>query len=87
LPEGVRLLALANRAGAARQGARPIEVDARGRFIIEDLPAGDYEITLRAAGRLAFEPPRQLVSVPGAGEVNVTLTLDLAARGDRGGRP
>jgi hypothetical protein len=55
------------------------QADARGRFVIEGLPGGEYEITARIFSRQGSHPKtaRQLISVPEGGEVSVTLNLDL----------
>ncbi len=87
LPEGIRLLAFVRRVGALTQNRRPTEVDARGRFMIEDLPAGDYEIMLRPTAATRSEPSRQQVAVPEAGDVSVTMTFDLSNINESGGRP
>ncbi len=80
-------------------GGRSAEVDARGRFVLEGVPAGEYEITLMSfsqmrtvttasdgtttvtmnSGQSRPLMARQKVIVPAAGEVPVTMTLDLAA--------
>jgi len=80
-----RLLVFARRllpAGDPRAGesGRSSQVDARGRFIFEGLPAGDYELSVRSFRR-AGPPPanwRQQVSVPEGAEITITLTLDPA---------
>lgn len=58
---------------------RSIEADARGRFLLEGLPAGEYEFTARVFSGRGARPnvARQQVSVPEGAEVSVTLTLDL----------
>ena len=64
--------------------ARHAEADERGRFHLERLPLGDYELTLyphlsrgrRAAVPPAFKPVRQRVTVSGSAPVDVTLTLE-----------
>ncbi|MCP9494242.1 MAG: carboxypeptidase regulatory-like domain-containing protein [Pyrinomonadaceae bacterium MAG19_C2-C3] len=62
-------------------------VDVNRRFRIENLPAGEYEITLTAyappaPGRppLRIPPVRQLVSVSGTGDTQIALTLDLTPK-------
>jgi hypothetical protein len=62
-------------------GMQPAEVDTRGRFTIEGLPAGEYELQLRVFGPNTppnAPPHKQNVSVPEGGETPVTLTLNLA---------
>ncbi|HVG37892.1 MAG TPA: hypothetical protein VM870_01325, partial [Pyrinomonadaceae bacterium] len=62
------------------------DVDSRGRFLIENVLSGDYEIILNAMQPPApGQPPRQIppvkksVSVSDGARVEVTLTLDLGA--------
>jgi hypothetical protein len=63
-------------------------VDGRGRFILEGLAAGEYELTVNAwIPRTSAAPQgtslpaaRQTVSVPEKGEINVTLVYDLSAK-------
>ncbi len=92
LPEGARLAV-----NARRRGDEPgfgymshgVEADARGRFVMEGLPTGEYEITLEAQ----FRPPppgalppavKQTVSVTNGIASDVTLTLDLNAKRTEG---
>jgi hypothetical protein len=84
LPEGVRLSVSSRRVGASSPGFGGTEVDSRGRFAIEGLMAGEYELSLRAyvPGVLAAQGPRfptvrQTVSVLDTGEVSVTLVYDI----------
>lgn len=62
-------------------------VDVNRRFRIENLPAGEYEITLGVfapptPGRPPFQipPVRQTVSVSGTGDTQIALTLDLTPK-------
>jgi protocatechuate 3,4-dioxygenase beta subunit len=88
LPAGTRL-----GVSARRRGDEPgfgymshgTLVDARGQFVIEGLPAGEYELTLEI--NLSAAPPptlpptvKQTVSVANDMASEVTLTLDLNAR-------
>ncbi|MFN7927089.1 MAG: carboxypeptidase regulatory-like domain-containing protein [Blastocatellia bacterium] len=62
-----------------------IQVDSRGRFVIEGLLPGEYELQLIPVGSLGAPPPqglrveRQQVVV-GAGETRVTFTLNLGEK-------
>ncbi len=78
------------------------DVDARGNFVLEGLAAGEYELTLSSYGpRFATPnappgapppqpaPPltaKQKITVPAAGEVSVTMTLDVTAQTNPAGR-
>jgi protocatechuate 3,4-dioxygenase beta subunit len=79
-PPGARATAHARRAGAttAGDGGRSVEVDARGYFRIEGLPAGEYEITVRVfgAGRMHRSEPLT-VSVADGGETRVAPVVDF----------
>jgi 5-hydroxyisourate hydrolase-like protein (transthyretin family) len=84
LPEGARLIVMARRAGAAETGPQmnAAEVDSRGRFVIEGLMGGEYELTVRGVVRAT--PPRrmptvrQTITVPDGGDVSVTVAYDLS---------
>ena len=90
LPGGARLQVRLRRRGAVRSpwGEQGVEVDARGRFVLNGLVAGEYELT--ASGWIQPTPgaPRgvglpsasQTVNVPEKGEINVTLVYDLTAK-------
>jgi 5-hydroxyisourate hydrolase-like protein (transthyretin family) len=89
LPEGSLLIVFLRRAGASATGAAAssAEVDSRGRFMLEGLMGGDYELMVRAARTSASpgaSPPRrmptarQTITVPDGGEMNVTIVYDLS---------
>lgn len=68
-------------------GTQPTRVDVNRRFRIENLAAGEYEITLSVyapptPGRPPFRTPpvRQTVSVSGTGDTQIALTLDLTPK-------
>ena len=77
---GLRLVAEVRRAGTSFVMGRGV-VDELGRFVIESLSAGDYDLHLmdytlpdvpEERRRLATQP----VSVPDGGEVKVTIVYD-----------
>ena len=76
----------ARRTGDEPVAGIPAIVDARRRFVLEGLSAGVYEVELLVMsndGRSAptpITPVKQTVTVPQAGAVEITLTLNLAAR-------
>ncbi|HEX6183566.1 MAG TPA: carboxypeptidase-like regulatory domain-containing protein [Pyrinomonadaceae bacterium] len=84
---GTRVIAQARRAGAQtpNEFGRTVEVDARGLFRIEGLPAGEYLVTVSVfgAGRMQRSEP-QTVSLSDGGETRVTPVVDFAQprRGD-----
>jgi len=79
LPQGARVVVVARLVGGSegRGFTKGSEVDTRGRFQIEGVPAGEYEVHARSFGpntqMLASEPLR--VSVNEGGDVTVNLTL------------
>jgi hypothetical protein len=86
LPGGVRLFVTAVRVNTG-SSAPAYEIDERGRFVIERLAPGEYELTLLFAfaappgARPTMPPPvKQTVTVTNGAEAQVTLTLDLSAR-------
>lgn len=89
LPDGARLLVVARRAGAAETGPQmnTAEVDSRGRFVIEGLMGGEYELMVRggvAPVPAGATPPRrmptvrQAITVADGGETSVTVIYDLS---------
>jgi hypothetical protein len=91
LPEGARMAVAARRVVAGSASSATLggsEVDSRGRFVIEGLVGGEYELTVSA---FATRPPqpgaplpgrfaaaRQTVVIPDGGETTVTITFDLS---------
>jgi hypothetical protein len=67
---------------------RGAQVDSRGRFVIEGLSSGDYDLTLQViipgerARRIA--PVKQSVTVTSGVEADVVMTLDLNAKQPEG---
>ncbi len=69
--------------------SRGVAVDERGRFLIEGLPAGDYELTVKAISRNQLtvntaELPvtKQLVTIPHNNEAKVLIILDFKGKGN-----
>lgn len=99
LPEGSRIFVSAERPGTGGDGAQPVVVqaqplayslaDARGRFILEGLATGDYQVVVRAQlppfqGRGRLVTGRQSVTVSNGTETEVTVILDLTDKGPGG---
>lgn len=91
-PRGTRFVVYAQRQGVA--GATPplsgrsTEVDARGRFLLEDLPPGETMVVVNAFGPQARPlTTRQVVNVIEGAETSVTLTLDLSQTQNPNPRP
>ncbi len=84
LPPTARLLVQIMKAGDQTPFPRAAEVDARGHFLIDGLPAGSYEIRVMAYApewqQQRRRPPmsvKQIVTVNESGATDVTLILDL----------
>jgi hypothetical protein len=69
--------------------AGSMEIDARGRFMIDGLPDGEYEITLETdftdddAGRdlrARFAAARQTITITNGAQTPVTLLIDLSEK-------
>ncbi|MDT4954558.1 MAG: hypothetical protein QOJ02_2696 [Acidobacteriota bacterium] len=92
LPEGLRMNVVARRLGDTNGTMnRGSQVDARGRFLIEGLATGEYEVSLFvymvATGSRPRElpPVKQNVTVTSGVESEVNLTFDLTALKKEGG--
>lgn len=88
VPEGTMFWAMLSSGSDNTRGFRGhSEVDSRGRFTMEGIPPGTYELIIRATlGQLAFPnftPVRQTISVTHGVETQVTVEVDLAARKER----
>jgi protocatechuate 3,4-dioxygenase beta subunit len=87
LPPNARVMAFARRLGAGEgTGGNQVAADSRGLFVIDGLPAGEYEVVVRVfnAGRLLASEP-QRISLAEGGEMNVAPAIDLNAlfKGER----
>jgi hypothetical protein len=91
LPTGARAMVSTRRVGATGMGGDRAEVDSRGHFVIENLLAGEYELTVvvfvpqqPGGGPPARpRPVHQTVSVTDGGETNITITYDLNQQTER----
>lgn len=88
LPESTNMYVNLIKVGATGPANLPgSDVDSRGRFLLENVPSGDYEVMLNIMQQPGpdAQPPKQLgpvkksVSVSDGGQVDVTLTVDLNA--------
>jgi protocatechuate 3,4-dioxygenase beta subunit len=82
LPAGARVFVSARRAGAGNedQSGRTVLADTRGRFVIEGLAPGEYEVLARVStdrGQM-FQSNVQHISLGESGDMSVTLMLDLS---------
>ncbi|HSB11859.1 MAG TPA: hypothetical protein VLM38_20395 [Blastocatellia bacterium] len=82
LPEYARLIVSYSRIGS-NDGGRAIQPDARGRFVLEGLVPGDYELIANIGYMSRGQPPvrispvRQTVSVANGAEVQVNLVIEV----------
>jgi len=87
LDDESRLVVFARRTGddPSASFGKGAEADARGRFVIEGVVAGHYEVRARVFSRRGAGPqsPPVSVNVPESGDVTVTLALDLGAANDK----
>ena len=77
-PAGVRMVVVARRVGGSdSRFTKGAEADARGRFQLEGLPAGEYEVQARSFGPNSPPLMSELmrVSVNESGDVTINLTL------------
>lgn len=88
LPPDARFLVIGTKLGTNTPVVGPngnIQVDARGKFLIENLLPGQYELQLLSVGRPGIAPipglqaEKQQVTV-GVGEATVTFTINLGEK-------
>jgi hypothetical protein len=87
LPDNVRFYIQAEPAHGGGRNVYSAESDARGRFIIENMVAGEYELTISpsyygevaAPARPLVMPAKQTVTVTNTAETEATFVLDLNA--------
>jgi hypothetical protein len=85
------LTAFARRvSGGEDQGWHSGEVDARGRFEMQGLAPGEYDVHVQGVvpnTPQRYQSEHQFVAVSEGTPANVTLSLDLSAPQNKGGRP
>ena len=81
LPEDARMMARLYKPGTPPTNIGTAQVDARGQFLIDGIPAGVYEVQVVAFGQtLRTQPSVKREVIVQDGVVNeVTVTLDLTA--------
>ena len=90
LPEGLRLSVECRRINSQSGFLTQSSVDALGRFELGNLSPGDYALQLDAPNLLAsdlvtkaqLQAARQIISVQNGATLNITLTLNLSAKGN-----
>lgn len=90
LPPGTRLFVLARRTGTDSAAVTAsAEVDTRGRFVLEGLAAGEYELVLgagrpgAAGGDMRFSAARQTVRIADDSASEVTLVFESDAKDEQ----
>lgn len=90
LPNGARVSVSVRRVGATlpQWGEHTVEIDGRGRFSLDGLTAGEYELTLQ--GWIAAAPGtprgrqlplhRQIITVPENGEIDLKIVYELTPK-------
>lgn len=84
LPEGSRIRVSLGPAGGSARGIRFAEPDAGGRFVLPNVPAGEYELTVfvatpaASAGRPRIPPTTQPVTVRRGADTEVSVVLSLS---------
>lgn len=81
LPDGTVLIAFARRLSNPPQPGPNIEADARGRFVLEGVVPGEYEVSVIPSPPLRKGPPfpKKTVTAVNGAEVEVVLVIDLSA--------
>jgi hypothetical protein len=81
-PGSRSMVHLASSGGEAE--LRPTEVDARGRFVIEGVPAGSYDVVVQVVysgePRSQTSSAKEAVTVTENAVIEVTLSVDLNKR-------
>jgi protocatechuate 3,4-dioxygenase beta subunit len=89
LPEGGRMYVSARRKGDTGLATRGAQVDSRGRFLLEGMSTGEFELTIRTfipgMPPRGVAPVRQVVTVTSGVETDATFTVDLNAKDAEGG--
>jgi 5-hydroxyisourate hydrolase-like protein (transthyretin family) len=80
LPVGARFVVRLTKPGENTSNLRSPQVDARGHFLMEGIPAGLYEVVayIPNAGRQIRPSAKQTVTLTDGVVTDVTLTVDLA---------
>lgn len=79
LPSGASLMVQLTKPGYPQGNIRPSMADSRGHFLIEGLPAGDYELMVYAPEWRGTPPTvKQIVTVADGAATEVIVTVDLA---------
>ena len=89
-PADVRLIVRLTKPGNNSFGLRPQEVDSRGHFVIEGVPAGYYDLNVNAyfpGSRAQAPSAKQSITVNDGTATEVLLVIDLTANPDQSSNP
>jgi len=80
LPSGARLYARLSKPGENTSYLRPPVIDERGRFVLEGIPPGVYELSVYIYGGYAKQPKpvKRDVSLTDGAVTDMSVTIDLA---------
>jgi protocatechuate 3,4-dioxygenase beta subunit len=79
LPQGTALVV--NVTASSPAANRFTEVDSRGHFLLENVPAGVYQLTVRSASQTPlFQSVTRSVTITNEVEVPVTMVIDLSKK-------
>ena len=81
LPNGARIFVRLTKPGENFSNMTPPQVDARGRFLIEGLATGMYEVHVAVGGAPQMKPQnvKREVSVQDGVITDITITVDMSA--------
>ncbi len=79
LPPEAQTFVRVTRAGEQNPAISSARVDNRGRFVIENLPAGSYDVWVFASG-VRTAPTKQAVVLQDGATADVTVTIDLGEK-------
>ena len=84
LPTGVQMYVRLTKPGENPGGIRPTQIDARGHFLMDGIPPGNYELVVHFFGTGAPQPPppaaKREVSVQNGVVTDVIITIDLTTQ-------
>ena len=82
LPPGARFFVRVTKSGDNNMSLRPPAVDARGRFVMEGVPTGTYEITVSiTGGNVKLPPPvKRTVTLADSVATDVAFTIDMGGQ-------
>lgn len=77
LPNGARFFVRFTKSGEGPMNMRQPQVDSRGHFLVDGLPAGVYEVTASVSGGPQMRTAKREVTVQDGVVTDVAITIDL----------